>query len=363
MTSVLTNQGTRWLAALVASALVLALMVGSDQRSAQAIGPGETDIAYVADGYNFPDALMGATLAALNAAPMLGVRSPTTGDVVPPETADELDRLTNDKANPLATIYVFGGPAAVSDKVVGELEAWADDVQRIFGDDRFGTMEAISQALPTKVKDSDLLDGMDSSDFLGATEKAADSELLDGQDSMDFASASEPVLTWHATAETFASPLIDSGTEVTVASLTVDVPDACGDGSTNSRIIVEGSGNAYIDTGDGTYAFASATINIDGAPATVTDDFGVAYAELAVAQVGQTYDADALPPVQVFDDVTPGSHTFNFIAERRSGNTGYEVYGAQLVAKRIAYACGGASTASASTSSFSSSSTPERAGE
>lgn len=188
MTSDMTNKGTRWLAALVAIALLLALMIGGDQPSAQAIDPGDTDIAYVADGYNFPDALMGATLAALNAAPMLGVRSPTTGDTVPPETADELDRLTNDKTNKLATIYVFGGPAAVSDKVVGELEAWANNVQRIFGDDRFGTMEAISQALPTKVKDSDLLDGMDSSDFLGATEKAADSELLDGLDSTDLMS-------------------------------------------------------------------------------------------------------------------------------------------------------------------------------
>ena len=59
--SIITNTTTRWLAALVATALVLALMVGSDQPSARAVGPGETDIAYVADGYNFPDALMGAT--------------------------------------------------------------------------------------------------------------------------------------------------------------------------------------------------------------------------------------------------------------------------------------------------------------
>ncbi|MBW3665575.1 MAG: cell wall-binding repeat-containing protein [Actinobacteria bacterium] len=186
MTSSIRSNANRWLTAMLAVALVLGLLVGSSQNTAQAIDPGQTDIAYVADGYNFPDALMGATLAGLNTAPMLGVRSPTTGDTVPPETAAELDRLTNNKANKLDTIYVFGGPAAVSDKVVGELNAWTNNVTRIAGDNRFATMTEISQALPTKVKDSDLLDGMDSTDFLGATDKAADSDLLDGMDSAVF---------------------------------------------------------------------------------------------------------------------------------------------------------------------------------
>lgn len=183
MTYSIRSNAYRWLAAMFAVVLVLGLLVGSSQDTAQAIDPGETDIAYVADGYNFPDALMGATLAGLNTAPMLGVRSPITGDAVPPETAAELDRLTNNKVNTLDTIYVFGGPAAVSDKVVGELGAWANNVTRIAGDNRFATMKEISEALPTKARDSDLLDGMDSTDFLGATDKAADSELLDGFDS------------------------------------------------------------------------------------------------------------------------------------------------------------------------------------
>lgn len=191
MISALRKYMPTWLMGIIAAALALAMMVGSGQDSASAINPDETDIAYVADGYNFPDALMGATLAGLNTAPMLGVRGPSSGDTVPSETAAELDRLTNDKANKLDTIYVFGGAAAVSDKVVGDLGTWANNVARIAGDNRFATMKEISEALPSKVKDSDLLDGKDSSQFLRANAKAADSDLLDGKDSGDFLGKTE----------------------------------------------------------------------------------------------------------------------------------------------------------------------------
>jgi hypothetical protein len=43
-----------------------------------------------------------------------------------------------------------------------------------------------------KAPNSDLLDGKDSTEFLGATAKAADADLLDGRDSTDFAAASTP---------------------------------------------------------------------------------------------------------------------------------------------------------------------------
>lgn len=47
-----------------------------------------------------------------------------------------------------------------------------------------------------KVGDSDLLDGLDSTDFLGATSKAADSDLLDGKDSTDFLEACDEGALW-----------------------------------------------------------------------------------------------------------------------------------------------------------------------
>lgn len=42
-----------------------------------------------------------------------------------------------------------------------------------------------------KVSDSDLLDGKDATEFLGANAKAADAELLDGSDSSDFTRSGE----------------------------------------------------------------------------------------------------------------------------------------------------------------------------
>lgn len=48
------------------------------------------------------------------------------------------------------------------------------------------TVRLASTDATGKVADADLLDGIDSSGFLGATAKAADADNLDGRDSADF---------------------------------------------------------------------------------------------------------------------------------------------------------------------------------
>lgn len=215
-TSTFTSSPSRWCASLLATALVVALFLGGGTDSAEAIDPADVDTVFIADGTNFADALVGATIATLNTSPLLGV-APTT---IPSETADELDRLTSDRTDLLDTIVILGGPAAVSDAVAGQLGAWATSVERIAGSSRWGTYAAISELLPAKIGnadlldgldstaflgadgiavDSDLLDGLDSTAFLGADGKAVDSDLLDGLDSTEFALATEvPALEMHA---------------------------------------------------------------------------------------------------------------------------------------------------------------------
>ncbi len=170
MLSAITTYMPRWLMAIIATALVLAAVVGSNQDTAQAIDPADTDTVYIADGTNFADALMGATIASLNTSPMLGVAGTNGGDTIPGDTVAELDRLTNNKADLLDTIFIFGGTAAVSADVANQLGQWADDVQRIEGDSRWGTYQAISQLLPAAVDEAvhaqeadnaDTLDGLD----------------------------------------------------------------------------------------------------------------------------------------------------------------------------------------------------------
>ena len=100
--------------------------------------PG-TDVGSVvlATGTGFPDALAGAPAAAhLDASLLL-----TRPDQLPPSTVAELQRLDP------ATIYVLGGPGAVSAGVVAALDAYADDgVVRIGGADRYGTAAGVARA-------------------------------------------------------------------------------------------------------------------------------------------------------------------------------------------------------------------------
>jgi outer membrane protein assembly factor BamB len=92
-------------------------------------------VAYVTTGVGFPDALAGAAAAALRGGPVLLVQR----DTIPPETADELQRLKP------ASIVVLGGTGAVSTTVANQLSSYSAAVTRASGADRYATATALSR--------------------------------------------------------------------------------------------------------------------------------------------------------------------------------------------------------------------------
>lgn len=111
--------------------------------SREVFGAG-ADVAYVATGTGYADALAGAAAAGVAKAPIL-LSAPTT---LPAVTADELQRLRPQR------IVILGGPAALSPAVESALSAHAPDVSRIAGADRYATAAAVAQqfpGLPTRV--------------------------------------------------------------------------------------------------------------------------------------------------------------------------------------------------------------------
>lgn len=90
-------------------------VAGADRyATAQAVSqlyPVATTRAYVTSGSAFPDALVAAARAGRQDAPLLLTRATS----VPGPTSSALERLT------LSSIFVVGGPAVVSDRVVSEL--------------------------------------------------------------------------------------------------------------------------------------------------------------------------------------------------------------------------------------------------
>ena len=123
------------------------------------------EVAYVATGATFADALAGGPAAAEDGGPLLLV----SRAAVPAETRDELARLQP------ARIVVLGGTAAVSDAVVTELEALTDgDVIRRAGPDRYATAAAVvAGSFPGAVVDVVLGTGADFPDALAGGAVAA----------------------------------------------------------------------------------------------------------------------------------------------------------------------------------------------
>ena len=106
----------------------------SAQISQESFSPG-VNVAYVASGLNFPDALSGAPVAGMGGSPMLL----TDDDRLPSAIAEELDRL-----NP-AKIIVLGGPASVSDEVAAQLAHYSRGwVERFYGSDRYAASADIA---------------------------------------------------------------------------------------------------------------------------------------------------------------------------------------------------------------------------
>lgn len=107
-------------------------------ETAAAVGAfwDESDVVFVATGGKFPDALAAGTAAASLGAPVLLVN---TGNV-PESTRYQIDRLAP------STIYVAGGPLAVSDGVVAELGAIVgSEVIRVGGADRYETADLLGE--------------------------------------------------------------------------------------------------------------------------------------------------------------------------------------------------------------------------
>lgn len=94
-------------------------------------------VAFVATGRDYPDAIAAGPAAAVDHGPVLLVDR----DSVPSATGDELNRLQP------GAIDVLGGPTVVSDAVVAALHAYTSGpVNRIYGNDRYDTAAAVSQA-------------------------------------------------------------------------------------------------------------------------------------------------------------------------------------------------------------------------
>jgi YVTN family beta-propeller protein len=116
---------------------------------------------------NFPDALVGAPLAAAKNAPLLF----TSGTTLPAVTEAEIRRvLVRGKA-----VYLLGGPSAIPNQIVAQLTALGYSSIRIAGADRFETAVAVADELgnPTTIF---LASGSDFADALTAGPAAAQAQ-------------------------------------------------------------------------------------------------------------------------------------------------------------------------------------------
>lgn len=117
---------------------------------------------YVASRSTFPDALGAGAVAARAGAPVLL----TAEASLPSATASALTRL-----HPSA-IVVVGGPAAVSDAVVQQLEQYAP-VRRVAGTDRYATSAALADTFPAGPSVAYVTTGLNFPDALSGSALAA----------------------------------------------------------------------------------------------------------------------------------------------------------------------------------------------
>jgi putative cell wall-binding protein len=103
--------------------------------SEDAFAPG-VQVAYIATGANFPDALAAAAVAGAQGGPVILVRP----DFLPALATTELERLNPHR------IIVVGGPSVVSDYVLSLVSAYqtGGGITRISGPDRYATAAMLS---------------------------------------------------------------------------------------------------------------------------------------------------------------------------------------------------------------------------
>lgn len=107
---------------------------GTSVALSQHAFPAGANLAYVATGTSWPDALAGGAAAAVQDAPMLLTRP----DLLPQAVRQELERLAPDR------IMLLGGTSAVSGAVASQLAQIAT-TERIAGPSRYDTALAVSQ--------------------------------------------------------------------------------------------------------------------------------------------------------------------------------------------------------------------------
>ncbi|MEO8509816.1 MAG: cell wall-binding repeat-containing protein [Chloroflexota bacterium] len=128
---------------------------------------GGINAAFIATGVNFPDALAGASAAHELDAPILLVK----GGTIPSFTSNELARLSP------TTLYILGGPAAIPDVTVAQLQVAAGGATatRLDGADRYGTAADIAATIfPTTETNVFVATGVNFPDALAGAAAAGD---------------------------------------------------------------------------------------------------------------------------------------------------------------------------------------------
>lgn len=126
---------------------------------------GDADAVVLARADEFPDALAGAPLAAAKRAPLL--LTPT--DSLAPVVADEISRVLPEGG----TVYLLGGPVALSDTVRADVEALGYVTMRLAGPSRYETALAIADEASTDPAFITIADGDTFPDALIAGSLAA----------------------------------------------------------------------------------------------------------------------------------------------------------------------------------------------
>ncbi len=144
-------------------------------KISQARGTSTSDVVYIANGYDYPDALSAAPAATIQDAPLLLV-APTS---VPVVVATELARL-----HP-RLIVVVGGEASVSSEVFAELSEYATEIRRDGGVDRYDTSRLIARNAFSSSSVAYVATGLGFADALSASAAAGSKNapviLVDGK--------------------------------------------------------------------------------------------------------------------------------------------------------------------------------------
>ena len=127
--------------------------------------PG-VDVAYIASGVDYPDALAGGAVAGLKGAPVLLTKANSIPDVI----TTELDRL-----NP-KSIVILGGESAVSAAVKTAADIYTEGpVTRIAGENRYATAGLLAEtSFPTGANAVFVASGENFPDALGGAAAAAE---------------------------------------------------------------------------------------------------------------------------------------------------------------------------------------------